>query len=422
MRKDGYPFPRLPRLGWMCAELSIPLSAPLQRFLTGKDKLQLVTGGNNNHNKLYIKTCFLLMSSTNDNRVDERRGRSSEQRDGTIMSQGLGNSGDSRPLTTQSTGLVQGDGGGDTSNDQSQKRGNRQQDTSSGIINLAAQSSDPNSTTESGSGSGKASGSQQPAAAKGRQGKEGTTNSTGNPKKDRSKLRKGKWTVRYSFCLKLLFRSVPVDVVPQRCCLLFFDLCSILQVEEEEYTSRIIQHFSTGLLTLPEGATLRSYLADKLNCDPMRITKKFTGACCLGRRVYHLRDRPRASPGEIEMVKAELDHLEQRFRLRVEHEQSGLPLSRRQEVLLAQPQHPMSTLYPLQNSAVSTGVPPWMSNYGASLGVGMNPQLSLALQAARGVQEFQAAARPQVGSVQPNTASWLLPGNTAEASAPVAPA
>jgi len=123
-----------------------------------------------------------------------------------------------------------------------------------------------------------------------------------NPKKTRQRLRKGKWTI-----------------------------------EEEEYTSRIIQYFSTGLLTLPDGATLRSYLAEKLNCDPMRITKKFTGACCLGRRAYHLRDRPRASPTEIEMASFELLHLEQRFRLRVEHEQTGLPLPPRHELLASQP-------------------------------------------------------------------------------------
>jgi len=123
-----------------------------------------------------------------------------------------------------------------------------------------------------------------------------------NPKKSRQRLRKGKWTI-----------------------------------EEEEYTSRIIQYFSTGLLTLPDGATLRSYLAEKLNCDPMRITKKFTGACCLGRRAYHLRDRPRASPAEIEMASFELLHLEQRFRLRVEHDQTGVPLPQRHELLASQP-------------------------------------------------------------------------------------
>lgn len=69
----------------------------------------------------------------------------------------------------------------------------------------------------------------------------------------------------------------------------------------------------------------------------MRITKKFTGACCLGRRAYHLRDRPRASPAEIEMASFELLHLEQRFRLRVEHEQTGLPLPPRHELLASQP-------------------------------------------------------------------------------------
>lgn len=75
-------------------------------------------------------------------------------------------------------------------------------------------------------------------------------------KKDRSNLRKGKWTR-----------------------------------EEEEYTIRIIHHSRNGGLKLPEGATLRSYLADTLNCDPMRITKKFAGASLLGKRAYHFTDR-----------------------------------------------------------------------------------------------------------------------------------
>ena len=67
----------------------------------------------------------------------------------------------------------------------------------------------------------------------------------------------------------------------------------------------------------------------------MRITKKFTGACCLGRRAYHLRDRPRASLADIEMARLEIQHLEHRFRLRVEHEQSGSQLPPRHELLAA---------------------------------------------------------------------------------------
>jgi hypothetical protein len=109
--------------------------------------------------------------------------------------------------------------------------------------------------------------------------------------------------------------------------------CSPQQAEEEEYTSRIIHHFSTGILTLPEGATLRSYLAEQLNCDPMRITKKYAGASCLGKRIYHLSDRGPATVADIEMAKAELAQLEHRFRLRVKHGQSGVSLPLRTDFL-----------------------------------------------------------------------------------------
>jgi len=58
-------------------------------------------------------------------------------------------------------------------------------------------------------------------------------------------------------------------------------------VEEEEYVARVIQDFNSGYLNAPAGYTLRSYLSDKLQCDPMRITKKFTGEACIGKRVFH---------------------------------------------------------------------------------------------------------------------------------------
>jgi hypothetical protein len=58
----------------------------------------------------------------------------------------------------------------------------------------------------------------------------------------------------------------------------------------------------------------------------MRITKKFAGASCLGKRVYHLCDRSQATATEIEVAKQELGGLEHRFRLRVDHGQSGVPL------------------------------------------------------------------------------------------------
>lgn len=138
-----------------------------------------------------------------------------------------------------------------------------------------------------------------------------------------------------------------------------------LQVEEEEYTSRIIHHFSTGLLTLPEGTTLRSYLAEKLNCDPMRITKKFAGASCLGKRVYHLCDRSQATVTDIEMAKAELARLEHRFRLRVEHGQSGVPLPPRTEVVPSI-QNPATQMYAAPGPAAVAAS--WLQSIASTIG------------------------------------------------------
>mmetsp|Transcript_35477 Transcript_35477/g.46825 ORF Transcript_35477/g.46825 Transcript_35477/m.46825 type:complete len:619 (+) Transcript_35477:166-2022(+) len=83
--------------------------------------------------------------------------------------------------------------------------------------------------------------------------------------------------------------------------------------EEEEYTSKIIQFFNTGALALPEGTTLRAYLAEKLHCDPMRITKKFTGSSCLGKRVYHSSEATPASATEVEAARIILTDLESKF-------------------------------------------------------------------------------------------------------------
>ena len=57
--------------------------------------------------------------------------------------------------------------------------------------------------------------------------------------------------------------------------------------EEENYAESIIRFFKLGYLDIENGITLRAYLSDILHCDPMRITKKFTGAACIGKRVFH---------------------------------------------------------------------------------------------------------------------------------------
>jgi hypothetical protein len=53
--------------------------------------------------------------------------------------------------------------------------------------------------------------------------------------------------------------------------------------EEEEYAQRLIKEFKKGLLPLADGTTLRSFLSQLLNCDPMRISKKFVGPSCIGK-------------------------------------------------------------------------------------------------------------------------------------------
>jgi hypothetical protein len=94
-------------------------------------------------------------------------------------------------------------------------------------------------------------------------------------------------------------------------------------LEEEIYTNKIIQAFNEGTLAVQNSRvggqlTLRAYLAEKLNCDPMRITKKFTGAACLGKRVYHKVGAPTRTQEEIDGVTRELEQLEKNFRGKVE--------------------------------------------------------------------------------------------------------
>jgi len=57
-------------------------------------------------------------------------------------------------------------------------------------------------------------------------------------------------------------------------------------IEEETFANRLITEFESGaLVDCEDGCTLRSYLARKLNCAPMRISKKFAGQC-IGKHTF----------------------------------------------------------------------------------------------------------------------------------------
>lgn len=189
------------------------------------------------------------------------------------------------------------------------------------------------------------------------------------------------------------------------------------QLEEEEYTSRIIHYFSTGLLTLPEGSTLRSYLAEKLNCDPMRITKKYAGAACLGRRAYHYSERAQPTIAEIQLAKAQLDELEHRFRVRVEEGYSSAPLPSPSELILSSlTQHQQAQMLLANQTNPAATLQSWL----LGLSVGAAAQGSAVLPVHQPVAApapwniSSAAPAPQVGQAQ-----WLLP-NVAASSVPVA--
>lgn len=89
--------------------------------------------------------------------------------------------------------------------------------------------------------------------------------------------------------------------------------------EEEAYASRLIVEFRAGLLPLTDGTTLRTFLSKLLNCDPMRISKKFVGSNCIGKQVFRRRsaDVSNLTPEQIQRTRRELSELEKRFLDRV---------------------------------------------------------------------------------------------------------
>ncbi|KAJ1420808.1 hypothetical protein B484DRAFT_332962, partial [Ochromonadaceae sp. CCMP2298] len=88
-------------------------------------------------------------------------------------------------------------------------------------------------------------------------------------------------------------------------------------VEEENYANKIIDLFNQGMLPIIAGTTLRTYLSDKLRCDPMRITKKFAGASCIGKQVFTPCEDYNLSFEAIQENEYELQRMEKLFLMRI---------------------------------------------------------------------------------------------------------
>lgn len=94
--------------------------------------------------------------------------------------------------------------------------------------------------------------------------------------------------------------------------------------EEEAYANRLIQEFKAGLLPLTDGTTLRTFLSKLLNCDPMRISKKFVGGNCIGKQVFRRRgDINNLTPEQVQQTRMELSDLEKKFLDRVSPSKSS---------------------------------------------------------------------------------------------------
>ena len=135
--------------------------------------------------------------------------------------------------------------------------------------------------------------------------------------------------------------------------------------EEEVYTKKLIEVFNSGYLRIPSGTTLRSFLSEKLCCDPMRITKKFSGSSCIGKQVYNCCD-PSVTKEIIQESQDQLAILEKNFLSKVE--QFGPSVFQNTSI----PQYSPTPTYPVSAQAAALAaalhahshgtVPPFIEN------------------------------------------------------------
>lgn len=111
-----------------------------------------------------------------------------------------------------------------------------------------------------------------------------------------------------------LLQSINVRVVP--------DIVSRKgqwSIEECAFADKLIECFWAGVLPIDRGTTLRTFLAAKMNCSPMRISKKYAGSARLGKSFY----TPAQSILDHDRVKvalAELHEIKHRYEQRLERE------------------------------------------------------------------------------------------------------
>uniref|UniRef100_A0A7S2WTG3 Uncharacterized protein n=1 Tax=Rhizochromulina marina TaxID=1034831 RepID=A0A7S2WTG3_9STRA len=90
--------------------------------------------------------------------------------------------------------------------------------------------------------------------------------------------------------------------------------------EEEQFANLLASNFKKGLIDVPEGVTLRFFIASQLGCDPMRVSKKFHGLESLGKLVFRADEFKNVTPEAKQKAAEEIAMAEARFldRLRLD--------------------------------------------------------------------------------------------------------
>lgn len=83
--------------------------------------------------------------------------------------------------------------------------------------------------------------------------------------------------------------------------------------EEEAFTNMIIHYFKRGLLHIEDGTSLRWYLAKRLNCEAMRVTKKLKGNSSIGKQIFRALESSDANDLAIKHAAEDLAIVENLF-------------------------------------------------------------------------------------------------------------
>ncbi|CAB9496810.1 RING [Seminavis robusta] len=84
--------------------------------------------------------------------------------------------------------------------------------------------------------------------------------------------------------------------------------------EEMAYAEGLIDEFREGNLALPDGTSLRQFLAKMLNCSPKRISKRYEGNNYSKGRKFYVKSAGQLGPAEAQLRRSNLQELERRHK------------------------------------------------------------------------------------------------------------